>query len=54
MGGVPCIRGPGIPIAAIVARVAEGMTPDKVVELLSDLQRGDISEALRFAAESVR
>jgi len=53
MAGAPCIRGLRIPVATIVAMVAEGMTTDEILEDYPDLQREDISEALHYAAEAV-
>ena len=54
MGGVPCIRGLRIPVAAIVGMVAEGMTEPEILKTYPDLQVEDIREALRYAAEAVR
>ncbi len=54
MGGVPCIRGLRIPVATIVAMVADGMTEDEILEAYPDLEREDIREALHDAAEAVR
>ena len=54
MGGVPCIRGLRIPVAAIVGMVAEGMTEPEILKAYPDLQAEDIREALRYAAEAVR
>lgn len=54
MGGQPCIRGLRIPVATVVAMVADGMTTDEILADLPDLEPADVSEALRFAAESVR
>ena len=54
MGGVPCIRGLRIPVAAIVGMVAEGMTEAEILKAYPDLQTEDIREALRYAAEAVR
>lgn len=54
MGGAPCIRGLRIPVSVIVEMVAEGMTADEILASYPDLQREDIPEALRFAAEAVR
>jgi len=53
-GGVPCIRDLRIPVAAVVAMAAEGMTPDEIVVHLPDLEIQDVREALRYAAEAVR
>jgi uncharacterized protein (DUF433 family) len=54
MGGQPCIRNLRIPVATVVAMVADGMTTDEVLADLTDLEPEDITEALRFAAETVR
>jgi uncharacterized protein (DUF433 family) len=54
MGGAPCIRGLRIPVATVVAMIADGMTNDEVLESLPDLELEDIRQALHFAAESVR
>ena len=54
MGGVPCIRGLRIPVATVVAMVADGMTPTEILEAYPDLQNEDIREALRYAAEALR
>lgn len=54
MGGVPCIRGLRMPVATVVGMVADGMTREEILGAYPDLQADDISEALRFAAESVR
>jgi len=54
MGGVACIRGLRIPVATIVAMIADGMNEADVLAALPDLEPEDISEALRYAAEAVR
>ncbi len=54
MGGLPCIRGLRIPVATVVDMVADGMTPDEILNAFPDLQPEDIQEALRYAAEAVR
>jgi uncharacterized protein (DUF433 family) len=54
MGGAPCIRGLRIPVSVVVDMVADGMPSDEILDLYPDLERKDISEALRFAAEAVR
>jgi uncharacterized protein (DUF433 family) len=54
MGGVPCIRGLRIPVATVVGMVAEGMAEGEILRAYPDLERDDIREALRFAAEAVR
>jgi uncharacterized protein (DUF433 family) len=54
MGGVPCIRGLRIPVATVVGMVADGMTEAEILSAYPDLERGDLAEALRYAAEAVR
>ena len=54
MGGVPCIRGLRIPVATVVAMVAEGMSWAEILQALPDLEPEDVHEALRFAAEAVQ
>jgi uncharacterized protein (DUF433 family) len=54
MGGVPCIRGLRIPVATVVAMVAEGMSVQEILDSYPDLENGDITEALQYAAEAVR
>jgi uncharacterized protein (DUF433 family) len=54
MGGMPCIRGLRIPVATVVAMVADGMTAAEIVEDLPDLTVDDVAEALRYAAEAMR
>jgi uncharacterized protein (DUF433 family) len=54
MGGVPCVRGLRIPVATVVAMVADGMTREEILAELPDLTDEDITEALHFAAETVR
>jgi uncharacterized protein (DUF433 family) len=54
MGGVPCIRRLRIPVATVVAMVADGMTEADILTAYPDLERDDIHEALRYAADAVR
>lgn len=54
MGGLPCIRGLRIPVATVVAMVADGMTEAEILAAYPDLEREDIHEALQYAAEAVR
>lgn len=54
MGGTPCIRHLRIPVATIVGMVADGMTEEEILAAYPDLEREDIREALRYAAEAVR
>lgn len=50
MAGVPCIRDLRMPVATVVAMVAEGMTEDEILRAHPDLEREDIREALEYAA----
>jgi len=54
MGGVPCIRRLRIPVATVVEMVADGMAPDEILAAYPDLEREDVAESLRYAAEAVR
>ena len=54
MGGMPCIRGLRIPVATVVGMVADGMAEAEIVAAYPDLEREDIREALRYAADAVR
>ena len=54
MGGVPCIRGMRIPVATVVGMVADGMTTVEILAAYPDLEREDVAEALRYAAEAVQ
>ncbi|MGZ8324814.1 MAG: DUF433 domain-containing protein [Rhodoplanes sp.] len=53
MGGMPCIRGLRIPAATVIGMIADGMSEAEVLQALPDLEREDIAEALRYAAEAV-
>ena len=53
MGGVPCIRGVRIPVATVVAMVADEMTVEEIVRDLPDLESQDVAEALRYAAAAL-
>jgi len=49
-----CIRGLRIPVATVVAMVANGMTETEILSAYPDLERDDLAEALRYAADAVR
>ena len=53
MGGVPCNRGIRIPVATVVAMVADQMSEAEILEAYPDLESPDIREALHFAAEAI-
>ncbi len=54
MGGVPCIRGLRIPVATVVAMVADSLTNEEILELFPDLEPEDIQVALRYAREAAK
>jgi uncharacterized protein (DUF433 family) len=54
MGGVPCIAGTRIPVAAVVSMVAEGMDPERIIDDFPQLGTEDVRQALEFAADAVR
>jgi len=54
MGGVPCIRGLRIPVATVVAMVADRMTNEEILNDYPDLEAEDIREALRYAAQALQ
>lgn len=54
MGGMPCIRGLRIPVATVVAMVADGLSTDEIVADLPDLTAEDVAESLRYAAAAMQ
>ena len=54
MGGMPCIRGLRIPVETVVGMIADGMTESEILNAYPDLERDDVHEALRYAADAVR
>jgi len=48
MGGVPCIRGLRIPVATILAMLADGMTKEEILAAYPDLEPEDIEEAIKI------
>lgn len=54
MGGAPCVRSLRIPVATVVDMVADGMSDEDILRAYPDLEKADIAEALRYAAEAVR
>jgi uncharacterized protein (DUF433 family) len=53
MGGPPGIRGLRIPVSTVVDVVADGMSTEKIVAALPDLEPADVAEALRYAADAL-
>lgn len=54
MGGIPCIRGLRIPVAAVIEMLADGLQPPEILAAFPDLEEADVVEALKYAAETVR
>jgi uncharacterized protein (DUF433 family) len=54
MGGVPCIRGLRIPVTTVVRMVANGLSPQEIVEFYPALEEEDVRAALLFAAEAAQ
>ena len=50
-GGKPCIRGTRIYIAIILDGLAEGLTPEQIIDHYPQLTMDDIHAALAYAAE---
>ena len=51
--GDPCIKGTRIPVAMIVASLADGMTSDEILEEYPQLSDLDIRAALAYAADVI-
>jgi len=49
-GGRPCIRGMRIRVTDVLDLLANGLTPEQVLEELPDLELEDIRACLRFAS----
>jgi uncharacterized protein (DUF433 family) len=53
-GGKPCIRGTRIYIAVILDGLAEGLTPEQILDHYPQLTLDDVHAALAYAAELSR
>lgn len=49
-GGRPCIRGMRIRVTDVLDLLANGLTPEQVLEDLPDLELEDVLACLRFAS----
>jgi len=52
--GDPCVRGTRVPVTMIVGSIADGMSPQEVIEEYPQLTLDDVSAALAYAAEVMR
>ena len=50
-GGRPCIRGMRIRVTDVLDLLANGLTPEQVIEDLPDLEPEDVRACLRFASQ---
>lgn len=51
LGGRPCVRDMRIRVTDVLDLLANGLTPEQVVEELPDLEPEDIRACLRFASQ---
>lgn len=49
-GGRPCIRGMRIRVSDVLELLADGMTPEQILDEHPDLELEDIQACLRFAS----
>ncbi|MFF5173607.1 DUF433 domain-containing protein [Micromonospora sp. NPDC000089] len=54
MGGAPCVRQSRIPVATLLAMMADGMSVTDILTDLPFLDEEDLVEVLTFAADAVR
>ena len=52
-GGRPCIRGMRIRVSDVLDLLANGLSPEQIVEELPDLEPLDVQACLRFASRRV-
>jgi uncharacterized protein (DUF433 family) len=50
-GGQPCIKGTRIPIAVVLDGLAEGLTPEQMLDHYPNLTLDDIHGVLAYASE---
>ena len=53
MGGVPCLRGLRIPVATVVAMVADGLSTHEILEAYPALEADDVRQDLHFATRAL-
>lgn len=52
-GGRPCVRGMRIRVSDVLDLLANGLSPEKILEEMPDLEKPDIEACLRFASGRV-
>lgn len=52
-GGRPCIRGMRIRVTDVLDLLANGLTPEEVLEEFPDVELEDIQACLRFASRRI-
>ena len=52
-GGRPCVRGLRIRASDVLDLLANGLSPDQIIEELPDLELADVQACLRFASRRV-
>jgi uncharacterized protein (DUF433 family) len=50
--GKPCIKGTRVPVSVIVGSIADGDTPEMIMQSWPQLTVEDITAALKFAAKA--
>jgi len=52
-GGRPCVRGMRIRVSDVLDLLASGLTPEQVLEELSDLELEDVHACLHYASRRI-
>ncbi len=50
-GGRPCVRGTRIRVSDVLDLLASGLSPERILEEMPDLEPEDITASLRFASK---
>ena len=52
-GGRPCIRGMRIRVSDVLDLLANGLSPEQILEEMPDLELADIQASLKFASQRI-
>ena len=52
-GGRPCVRGMRIRVSDVIDLLANGLSPEQIIDELPDLEPADVQACLRFASRRV-